>query len=156
MTREVACGALALLLAVVYYAIAAEIPQSMLSDDVGADGVPKAIAVVLALLGVAQLARAAFRRRAAGPDDMPLEGGAVHLRAAGVIGIGIVYMLVAPALGYPVAVAALIFAMTVYAGMPVSLRLAGVSVGGGAALWFMFVKALGVSMPVGVLGRLLG
>jgi hypothetical protein len=87
---------------------------------------------------------------------MSASGLGPHLRAAGVIGLGIVYMLVTPALGYPLAIAALLFAMTVYAGMPMSLRLAGVSAGGGAALWFMFVKALGVAMPVGLLGRLLG
>jgi cell division protein FtsW (lipid II flippase) len=156
MSREFACGAMVLALAVAYFVAAAEVPQSMLSDEVGADGVPKAIAVVLAILGVAQLARAAFARRVAGPDELSHDETAAHLRAIGVIVIGIVYILAAPYLGYPLAATALIFAMALYAGMPVSLRLAAVSVGGGFVMWVMFVKALGVAMPVGILGRLLG
>lgn len=156
MSREFACGAMVLALAVAYFFAAAEVPQSMLSDDVGADGVPKAIAVVLAILGVAQLARAASARRVAGPDELSQNETAAHLRAIGVIVIGVVYILAAPYLGYPLAATALIFAMSVYAGMPVSLRLAAVSVGGGFVMWLMFVKALGVAMPVGIFGRLLG
>jgi putative tricarboxylic transport membrane protein len=156
MAREFACGVLALALALAYLAMATDIPLSLLSDEVGADGVPKALAVVLAILGVAQVVRALVRRRAAGPDEMALSGWHTHLRAAGVIGLGIVYMIATPYLGYPLAVAALIFAMTIYAGMRVSPRLAGISVVGGLALWFMFVKALGIAMPVGVFARALG
>jgi putative tricarboxylic transport membrane protein len=156
MRREFACGAMILALAVAYFFAAAEVPQSMLSDDVGADGVPKAIAVVLAILGVAQLARAASARRVAGPDELSQDEIAAHLRSIGVIAIGIVYILAAPYLGYPLAATALIFAMSVYAGMPISLHLAAVSVGGGFVMWLMFVKALGIAMPVGLLGRLLG
>lgn len=156
MSREFACGALVLALAVAYFVVAAELPQSMLSDEVGADGVPKAIAIVLAFLGVAQLVRAATARRAAGPDELSQDETSSHLRAIGVIAIGIVYVLAAPYLGYPLAVTALIFAMSVYAGMPISLRLAAVSAGGGLVMWLMFVKALGVAMPVGIFGRLLG
>jgi cell division protein FtsW (lipid II flippase) len=156
MNREFACGALVLALAVVYFVAAVDVPQSILSDEVGADGVPKAIAVVLAFLGVAQLVRAATARRAAGPDDLSHDDIKAHLGAIGVIAIGAIYVLVAPYLGYPLAVTALIFAMSVYAGMPISLRLAAVSAGGGFVMWLMFVKALGVAMPVGLFGRLLG
>lgn len=156
MGREFACGVLVLALGGAFFVAAAEVPQSMLSDEVGADGVPKAIAVVLIILGLAQLLRAVAARRIAGPDELALDETRAHLRAIGVVVIGVVYILVAPYLGYPVAVVALIFTMSVYAGMAVTWRLAAVSVGGGFVMWLMFVKALGVAMPVGLLGRMMG
>jgi putative tricarboxylic transport membrane protein len=153
--RELLCGVLTLAVGVVYFAAATSLPQSMLSDEVGADGVPKALAVVLMTLGILQLVRAGRRYKIAGAGEFT---GTLkeHAQAFGMLTIGVVYIVLAPYLGYPIAVTALIVAVALYAGLPPSWELAVVGIGGGAMLWLLFVKLLGVAMPVGLAGRLLG
>ncbi len=156
MGREVICGVLTLALGVVYYAGATDLPQSMLSDEVGADGMPKALAVALMIFGVLQLGRATLGLRVAESGELGSIDLRTHVRSFGMIGFGIVYLFVTPYLGYPLAVASLIFVVALYAGQEMSWRLAAISAGGGAVMWFSFVKALGITMPIGVFGRLLG
>ncbi len=52
MKNGLAAGLLALALAGIYYYAAIDIPRSFLSDNVGADGLPKAYALALTLLGL--------------------------------------------------------------------------------------------------------
>lgn len=155
MGREIFCGVLTLALGVAYFAAATSLPQSMLSDEVGADGVPKALAVVLMTLGILQLVRAGSRYKVVGAGEF---SGTLkeHAKASGMLVIGVVYIALAPYLGYPIAVTALIVAVALYAGLAPSWELALVGIGGGALLWLLFVKLLGVAMPVGLAGRLLG
>jgi hypothetical protein len=154
MARELVTGVLALALAAAYFAAADALPRSMLSDQVGADGVPKALAVALGALGALQLVRAVARRGGAGreADETP----AHHLRAAGLLLIGAAYAVAAPYLGYLPATVALLFATAAYAAGQWSARMAAVSAAGGVALWLVFAKVLGVSMPAGPIERLLG
>lgn len=153
MIRELATGLLALALAGAYYAAADVLPTSLLSDQVGADGVPKVLALALGLLGVMQVARAVIYGRAAGGTE---DGAARHGRALGLFLIGAAYALAAPYLGYLVSTAALLLAVAAYAGQAFSVRLVAISAAGGAGLWLVFAKLLGVSMPSGPLERLLG
>ena len=157
MVREFVCGWSALALAGAYYAAAAVLPTSFLSDEVGADGLPKMLAIALGVLGILVLCRAALRRgaRAAG-EPAAGAGGTAHLRALGMLAFGIAYAALTPWLGYPVATAALIFVVAAYAGQRPSLRLAAISGAGGLMLWVMFVRLLGVAMPPGVLAALPG
>ncbi len=143
-----------LVLAAAYYAAASAIPQSLLADEVGADGVPKLLAIALAILGALQLVRALRLRSAAGGGDEEIAGARRHARAVGMLAIGIVYVLVTPYLGYPLALAGLILAVGVYAGIRPSLYLTSIAVAGGGLFWIMFVKLLGVAMPVGGWARL--
>jgi hypothetical protein len=153
MVRELVTGILALALAAAYFAAAGALPKSLLSDQVGADGVPKVLAVALGVLGAVQIVRAVARRGAGGTaDDAP----AHHLRAAGLLLIGAVYAGAAPYLGYLAATVALLLATAAYAAGAVSWRMAGVCAAGGVALWLVFAKVLGVSMPLGPVERLLG
>jgi putative tricarboxylic transport membrane protein len=156
MRREVFCGVLTFVFGIVYYIAAADLPQSMLSDEVGADGVPKALAVAFMIFGVLQIGRTFLGLKAAEEGELNNLNLRTHARSFGMIAIGIVYLIVTPSLGYPLAVALLIFGVALYAGQALTWRLAGISAVGGAVMWFSFVKALGISMPVGVLGRLLG
>jgi len=153
--RDLILGLATLALAAAYYAAADALPRSLLSDAVGADGAPKLYALALGLLGVVQVARAIPRAAPAGAaaESAPL---AVHLRSLGVLGMGVVYIVVTPYLGYLLATAALICALTLYAGQARSWRVALIGLGGGAVLWLSFAKVLGVPMPAGLLGRLLG
>lgn len=154
MDREIACGLFALVLAGAYYGAADALPSSLLADAVGADGVPKALAIALALLGALQLARSRFMRPSAGGG---IEDGIDrHGRAAGLLIITCAYVALLPYIGYPVALAALVFAVAAYAGLAPSMRLAFVSGSAALVFWIMFVKLLGVPMPVGRWLRLFG
>jgi putative tricarboxylic transport membrane protein len=153
MARDLVTGGLALALAAAYFAAADALPRSMLADRVGADGVPKALAVALGALGVLQIARTLLRRGADGGGE---EGPSRHARAAGLLLIGAAYAVAAPYLGYLPATVALLFATAAYAAGQWSVRMAAVSAAGGVALWLVFAKVLGVSMPAGPIERLLG
>ena len=156
MGRQLICGLSALLLAGVYYAAAAGLPTSFLSDDVGADGMPKALAVALGLLGVLAVSFAALRRKIVAAGSTPVGGIAVHVRALGMLALGSIYAALTPWLGYLSATIALIFLVAAYSGQRLTLRLAAISGVGGLLLWLAFVKLLGVAMPPGILAPLLG
>ncbi len=146
--REIALGGFALVLAAGYFAAAAAVPVSLLSDEVGASGVPKALAVSLGVLGAMQLGRTVLFAVNADSGDAP-RGAATHARAFGMLAIGIAYTLATPYLGYPLALASLIFVVAAYAGLRPSPRLGLVAVVGALFFWVSFVKLLSVSMPVG-------
>lgn len=148
LTRDTGLGVLAVVLAGAYYAEAGNIQQSLLADAVGADGVPRMLAVGMGLTGLALAGRGLLRPAAGKDDDLPVSA---HVRAAGLLAILIVYLLALPVLGYPLSVAALIAAVAVYAGARANAATAITSVAGAAAFWFMFKWLLGVQLPAGIL-----
>ncbi len=156
MGRGLACGFAALALAIAYYAAAAQLPSSFLSDDVGADGLPRLLAVALGVLGLLAALRAVLARTA--PAGAPPEGGgvAVHARALGLIALGAAYAQLTPSLGYMAGTIVFLFVVAAYSGQRPSLPLAAISGAGGVVLWLVFVKLLGVAMPSGMLAPLLG
>jgi hypothetical protein len=72
------------------------------------------------------------------------------------LAIGAVYIIVTPLLGYPLAIALLLFVVIVYSGLPPSRHVIVASSLGALVFWLTFVKLLGVAMPVGVWPALLG
>lgn len=153
MARDVLCGGLGLTLAGVYYLQADALPRSLLSDAVGADGVPKALAIGLAAVSAILVVRALALRPATQARSEPFDV-LVHLRALGVVGLGAAYAAAAPFLGYPLAVALLIGLTAIYFGQRPEPRLALVAAFGAAVFWSLFVKMLGVAMPAGIWLRL--
>ena len=149
MAKEIALGLIAAALAAAYFDAAASIQVSLLSDEVGAGGVPKLLAIFLGALGAAQIGRALLRRGAELVTDGP-RGLLVHFRAAMMLTIGAAYIVLAPFLGYPLAIALLLFVVIVYAGLPPSRDAILASSLGALVFWLTFVKLLGVTMPVGV------
>lgn len=151
--RDILCGACGLVLAAFYYRVADALPVSLLSDEIGADGVPKSLAVGLALCSLLLVGRAVLLRRASSGGEAPsiLD----HARSLGVVGLGAVYAVIAPVLGYAPALALLLAAVALYFGAGLSLRLVLVSALGAVLFWALFVKMLGVAMPSGGLLRLL-
>jgi len=135
--RDLACAALGLVLAAAYWLAADALPRSALADGVGADGVPKLYAVLLAavcvLLGL---------RRAT-----PTDPARTPLRALGVAGLGFAYIALAPLAGYLVAVALLTGAAALYYGAAPRPRVALFALASAAALWLAFAVGLGVSLP---------
>ncbi len=145
---DLACAGFACTLAAGYYVAADAIPTSLLSDGIGADGVPKLLALVLAALGGALALRAV---RAGGTARAVVL--AAHVRPIGLAVLGMVYVALAPLLGYAVTLALLIAAALVYFGARAPVMIALNAVGGATLLWLTFAKLLGIAMPIGSLAR---
>ncbi len=110
--------------------------------------------------GVAYLRGTSVGGAAAADDDEPTVFDAgqrrAWLRGIGVVALTVAFIAVFPFVGYPIAVAALIFAMAVYFGMPLTWRIPVVAVGGALAMWVLFGVLFGVRLPMGLLAPLVG
>jgi len=142
--RDLALAAAGLALAFACWRAADGLQRSFLADAVGADGVPKALAAMLALLS-AWIAMRALRRREHGA------AGHGHLKALGLAGLGFAYLGLVSLAGYPVALALLIAAAALFYGAPATPRTALFAAGSALALWLVFARLLGVAMPGGLL-----
>jgi putative tricarboxylic transport membrane protein len=145
--RDMACGAAGLAIALAYYALADALPVSLLSDAIGADGLPKSLALGLAVCSALLLGRAVLTRNTATVAFAFL----THLRALGIIALGALYAALAPLIGYGPAVGLLIAATALYFGTALNTRLIVIAAAGAAVFWAMFVHMLGVPMPRGTL-----
>jgi hypothetical protein len=135
-----------------YWLGADQIRVSRLEGIVGAQAVPKGLAVSLAILSVLLIAQALLRRHlAAGPSGEAEAGGArAHLRAAGMLLIGMGYLAVVGSIGYMPALALLVLATALYLGQYFSARLALVAVGLAVLYYLIFVRLLGIPLPPGI------
>jgi cell division protein FtsW (lipid II flippase) len=162
--KDLLSGAALLGLAAIYGGFAQRIPASGLDDPVGARGLPNVLAILLAVVALLIMAkaaltmrRAATRRETPSPQGggesraEPTNGDEEHRaplpRALGFILIGVGYIVLAPLAGYAVAIALLIAAVGLYEGARGDWTLAAVAVGGGVAFWLIFVAGLGVEQP---------
>ena len=145
---DLACAAALAAFAAVYWRAADALPTSLLSDEVGAAGLPQLLAIALAALAVALGARALLGYAA--PSERP------RLRPFGIVAIGFGYVALAPLLGYAAALALAIAAAMLQFGDRRPLAIGATAVLGAAALWLTFARMLGVSMPAGAWARLLG
>lgn len=140
-----------MVVAAVYYYLASGIGSSALADEVGANGLPVAYALVLGAIGLIMALQAGLRSlltrgepRTAG--DAP-DLGFMLRRAAGVLGIGIGYLLVVTFVGYLIALFIVLAAMLVYFGERPSNRVFVAAVGGACLFWVLFDRLLGIPMP---------
>jgi hypothetical protein len=138
-----------------YIAAARGIEDSMLSDEVGAGGVPQGVGIAMLVAAIALFARTFIvAPKPAGKSDHEegeeaLPWAAVLLRTSGLVLILIVYGLLLPRLGYPVTVSLLVLASGLLAGAAPRWPLLVFAAASGPALWAMFDWALKVRMPVG-------
>jgi putative tricarboxylic transport membrane protein len=143
VNRDIAFGAACLALAAGYYGMAAAIPESALSDTVGAQGLPKTYAIVLGALSLVLIVRSSHQRSA--------KSSAVPVaRVGGMLLIGIVYLAIVQTLGYVISLAGLIAATTYYQGGGLNARVAVVALSGALFFWVLFVAVLGISHPPGI------
>ena len=149
MRQEIAGAAGLLVLAIVYVIGASGIPQSTLSDEVGARGLPFVLGVLLALVSLGIMARAAFASAAPPPDEA--EAGSKFPRVLGLLACAALFCGVAWLAGYLVACAITLLAVMLYEGAAPSLRVVAIAVGGAVFFWLTFVYFLGVAQPVGKL-----
>lgn len=154
-----AVSAALFVLAVAYWFAADAIPASRLAGQVGADGLPKLLGLALGVLSLLLAGQTLFEmRRAAaeGQGEDKGEGGdrlpgswREHLRALGLIGIGVGYLLLLPHLGYAVSAGLLLAAVATYAGLKPSWATLFFAVGGGVLFYLIFVKILQIPLPAG-------
>ena len=146
MRREIVFGGATLVLSAAYYWMADRLPISQLSDAIGPEGLPKIYALALAALSLILIIGAVADRRAA----QAAESRAPLSRVAGVLLIGVVYIVLAPWIGYPIAIAALIAATTYYQGGAFTREAGLVAVTGGVLFWLLFVVLMGIEQPAGI------
>lgn len=169
--RDIWIGIVTLIFAGMYWQAADGIAISPLDGIVNAGALPKMLALALMLFSILLMLRALLTevlylraaRRAAGivanrPEE---EAGkqfsnAQHLKAAGVLGIGIVYLLILPYLGYIVSVALLIGVMAVYIGAKPNAYTVSVAVGITIIFYLLFVQFLDIPLPSGFWPSLFG
>jgi putative tricarboxylic transport membrane protein len=143
VTRDFVFGSVCLALAAGYYLMAAAIPDSALADSVGPQGLPKTYAVVLAALSVILIGKSVRQQ-----SDVPMPRALA--RVAGMLIIGIVYLVIVPWLGYVVSLTALIAATTYYQGGGLNARVVVVALSGALLFWVLFVAVLGIPHPPGI------
>ena len=153
MDRDLAFGGTTLALSAGYYWMATAIPRSQLADAVGPQGLPRTYAVLLGVLSLALIARSLRARvQASKVSDArsPVTGPRSPLwRVAGMLAIGVVYIVVAPWLGYLLSIAALILATTYYQGGAINRQVVVVALSGGILFWLLFVVLMRVPQPPG-------
>jgi putative tricarboxylic transport membrane protein len=143
-----------LILAVAFWFGADAIPKSRLSGSVGADGLPKLLAVTLGILSTGLIVQTLLTMKAAGPvvaaePERKDASRAVHLRALGMILIGAGYLLVVPYLGYVMSIGLLLLTVALYNGKHLSLGLLLFAVLGSVVFYLLFVRLLDVPLPAG-------
>jgi hypothetical protein len=166
--RDLIGGIAAIVIGAGYLAMASGLRESALADAVGPAGFPTALAWAMIGLGailVMQALWAVRATRAAHPAPTPADedldaearrsGVAGVLRAAGMLGLGIAYLLVIPWLGYIPSIALLIVAAALYQGAALSWRVFAIGIAGALAYWLIFVRLLGIPLPAGWLGSFL-
>ncbi|RDJ21832.1 tripartite tricarboxylate transporter TctB family protein [Bosea caraganae] len=156
--KDLAGGIAVLAIAGAYYWAIGDIADSTLSDDVGATGLPRILAYVLAGFGLILTARAVMAGAlspAAGPAPSapaPAEDDD-HVspvpRALGFLAFGVAYVVLVPIIGYLPSIALLIGSVALYEGAPRNWKTLVIAIGGATAFWGIFVKILGVHQPSG-------
>lgn len=153
MPRDAVVGTVLLAFAGLYWLAARTIRHSSLEDSIGAAGLPNMLAALLAGLALLLILRGLFlarrsdEHRATEADrDVPRE----HLRALGMLALGVAYLVVIPSLGYAVSVALLVAAVALYNHQQPSLRLALVTILISVGFYLLFVRLLHIPLPPGV------
>jgi uncharacterized membrane protein len=169
--RDVWIGLAAFVLGAWYWRAAGDIAISPLDGIVNASVLPRMLAVAMMLFSVLLAMRAllveylfvrAARQRAGADTPQRPEAEGMnfsvrqHIKAAGVVVIGVVYLLVLPWLGYVPSAALLIAATAVYIGARAGLYTFGVAVAVAVIFYLLFVRLLGIPLPAGLWPALLG
>ena len=133
-----------------YVSAARGLEDSLLSDAVGAGGVPQGVGVFLGVAAVLLFVKSLLRAKPNAADDDHAWRDVV-LRTGGLVLLLLGYAALLPWLGYVLTVCLLVGAAGALAGAPLKLPLALCTVASGPLLWAMFDRALQVRMPAGSL-----
>jgi putative tricarboxylic transport membrane protein len=154
LTRDTAVALGLIALAGLYWLGADQIRVSRLEGIVGAQAVPKGLAVSLAILAALLVAQDLLRARRAvrwpAGEAGEVSGSPAHLRAGGMLLIGMGYLAVVDTVGYMPAVVGLVLATALYLGQHLSARLVLLAVGLAVLYYLIFVRLLGIPLPPGI------
>ena len=152
LSRDFVGGLSALLVGSLYLILSLNLRTSALADSIGPAGLPKTLGILMILLGLMLCTQAVYHYFKSGkPEKSEWQGqGRRILRAAGLLCLGIAYLVAVKILGYAVSIAILLALVAMYQGAPANWRVAAIAVGGAAILWAVFVLLLGVAMPSGI------
>jgi putative tricarboxylic transport membrane protein len=164
MLKDLVTAAILLLVAIGYYSAALDINQSALADELGAAGLPILYAILLGALALVLVAKALVGwrfRRVAGTHAVhafnDLQGeGRRFLHAAGMLSIGLLYLLLVRFAGYVITLMTVIALVALYQGERASWRLGATTLFGAVAFWILFDLILGIETPAGFWPRLWG
>lgn len=161
--KDIVGAAIALALVAGYYSAASVIPKSsLIGDGIGADTIPRGLAIIasslcliLLLNSVRQLIFKQYENaEKASPEERAAEVKK-HLRAAGMLLIGVVYLLSFTVIGWAPAIFLLLLATAIYNGRSMSWPLVGFATVVTTTLFCLFALILGIPMPLGFLENLL-
>jgi uncharacterized protein YjeT (DUF2065 family) len=153
MPRDAAIGGVILAFAGLYWLAAGTIRRSSLEDAVGAAGVPNVLAAMLAGLAVLLIVRGIVTWLQPAPRDRAGETGErpnAHLRALGMLALGIGFLVIVPHLGYVITVGLLLAGVALYNHRRPTPELWLFAVLGAAGFYVLFVKVLGIPLPPGL------
>ena len=164
VTKDLWIGLTVLLVAAIFWFEAGKIRISPLDGPVNAAGLPRSLAYALGGLAIILMLRSlvgtALGYRSASADNREstlAEAMRPHLRAIGMLAIGVGYLLIVSWLGYAITIVALLLAVSLYNGAGPNLRTVAVALIGGVLYHLLFVEFLGIPLPPGqILGPLLG
>lgn len=163
LDRDFWVGLVFLAVSALYWFESGKIRISPLDGPVNASGLPKALAWALGSLALLLMIRslailvAGLRRPPTGSGGASVkEMLRPHLRAVGMLAIGVGYLLTVSWLGYAATIAALILVVSIYIGALPNLVTVAVAAGGGVLFHLLFVEFLGIPLPAGILGPILG
>lgn len=165
MTRDVWIGLATFGVAVLYWLGADRIRLSPLDGPVTAQGLPKSLAYALGCLAILLVVRGLTveRRvaRAAGPRprlsaEERREALRPHLRAAGMLALGVGYLMVLHTLGYILSLILLMTGVALYIGERPRPTLFVTAILGALLFYVIFVVGLGIPLPDGLLAPVLG
>ncbi len=171
--RDRVLALLAAVLAVSYVLAARGIEDSLLSDEVGAGGVPQAVGVLMLLAAVALFGKsfigarhdatgdksrrttpidpseAAAAARAKAPTATASDRRRFITRTAGLVLILVGYTLLLPLAGYMLSIGLLVLSAGWLAGAPLRAPLLLAAAVAGPLFWMLFGYLLQVRMPAG-------
>lgn len=160
--RDLIGAAIALGLSGAYWIGATHIPRSsLIGKGVGADALPRGLAVALTILAAILAAQAFWRwRRMASPmptenlagsgEEALAEARRRHLRAGGMLLIGIGFLVLVEIIGYIPAIFLMICVTVVYNGRRMSWWVAGFAALLTAIFYALFDLVLHIPMPSGL------
>ena len=164
LTKDLWIGLTVLLVAAVFWFEAGKIRISPLDGPVNAAGLPRSLAYALGALAIILMLRSLIGTALGYRSTSDETGESTladvmrpHLRAVGMLAIGVGYLLIVSWLGYAITIVALLLAVSLYNGASLNLRTAAVALIGGVFYHLLFVEFLGIPLPPGhILGPLLG
>lgn len=150
--RDVLTGILAVVFGWLYRQQAHSIENSLLSDEVGAGGVPGAIGAFFCLVGLALMVKGLWHSVNTPAVESAATNWRKHGMALALLLVLALYVLALPLVGYLLAVALLMASVAWLAGSRKHRTVTLLAVIGGPGLWVMFDQVLRVRMPAGLWG----